>query len=618
MKRTKLGIISLCVSLLLVMMTGCVSINISTESSNSQQNKDIVSEKESLEQDTTNSNITIVYTNDVHSYIDNVVKDDDGNVIGDGLRFSKIAAMVNDMRDAGENVLLVDAGDEIQGDIYGAMDEGQTIIDIMKATGYQLATPGNHDFDYGVIQFLKLAETAGFPYVTCNFHSTKTKEIIFTDSYIFDIAGKKVAFVGVTTPEVITSSTPTYFQDETGEFIYTVDGLDDANDLYTSLQNAIDKVRDDVDYVIGIGHVGVGMDMAKKGLDSRTVIANVAGLDAFIDGHSHTTMESEAVKDKDGKDVILTQTGCYLNAVGVMTISEDGNVSTKLVNDYDREDEKVASLEKEWIDSINSQMSEKIGVLENTLYISNPDNKAERWIRAKELNAGDFVADSVYWFFNEKLDMDCDIVLQNGGGIRSDIEKGDLTYATVKQVEPFGNMICLISATGQQIVDALEKGAIVSGEWDDEWNIPAENGGFMQVAGMTYTIDTTVPSSVEDDGNGMFIGVNGDYRVRDVQVYNKESGQYEPIELDKNYNLGGLNYILRNNGNGLSMFEKDELLVDYVGQDYVILAEYVKSFGTNPEDTIVNTQNSPLMKYDGYMLDYDNPLGAGRINIIME
>ena len=221
------------------------------------------------------SAITIVYTNDVHSYIDNVVTDEEGNILGNGFRFSKIAAMVEDMKADGGNVLLVDAGDEIQGDIYGAMDEGETIINLMKATGYQLATPGNHDFDYGVMQLLKLAENAGFPYVTCNFHATDGSETTFSNSSIFDIGGKKVAFVGVTTPETMLSSTPVYFQDEKGEFIYTIDGLSDANDLYASVQNAVDEVKDQVDYVIGIGHLGVGIDETKKGWDSKSVIAKL-------------------------------------------------------------------------------------------------------------------------------------------------------------------------------------------------------------------------------------------------------------------------------------------------------------------------------------------------------
>ena len=567
--------------------------------------------------DSEESDITIVYTNDVHSYIDNVVTDDEGNVIGDGLRFSKIAAMVNDMRAAGENVLLVDAGDEIQGDIYGAIDEGETIIKIMNETGYQLAAPGNHEFDYGVSRLFQLAEKADFSYVTCNFHSTETKEKIFPDTYTFDIGEKKVAFVGISTPGTMTSSSPVYFQNEKGEFIYTFDGIKDAAELYSSVQNAIDNVRDSVDYVIALGHVGVGLDEIKKGWDSKSIIGNVSGLDAFIDGHSHTTMEGEIVQDKDGKDVVLTQTGNYLKSVGLMTISSDGTISTKLVNDYDKEDEKVASLEKEWIEDVASQLNEKIGVLENDLYITDPE-RTKRLVRSQEVNLGDFVSDSVYWYFNENLDINCDVAIANGGGIRNEIPKGDLTYMSVKQTQPFGNMICLILATGQQIVDALELGAYLVGDIGDDGVTPAESGGFLQVAGLSYTIDTSVPSSVETDENEMFQGVSGEYRVKDVQIYNKEEGKYEPIDLDKTYQIGGINYILRNSGNGMSMFADNELVVDYVGQDYVILAEYVESFAKEGEFSVVNTKNSPLSKYDGYLLDYEKPSGAGRIQIILE
>lgn len=564
-----------------------------------------------------NNDITIIYTNDVHSYIANVVKDENENIIGDGLRLSKVAAMVSDMRADGENVLLVDAGDEIQGDIYGAMDEGETIIDIMNAAGYQLATPGNHDFDYGVFQLMKLVDKAQFPYITCNFHSTKSKEKTFADSYVFEIAGKKVAFVGISTPETITSSTPVYFQDESGEFIYTVDGLKDKTDLYTAVQNAIDNVREDADYVIALGHLGVAMETTKKGWDSRTVIANVSGLDAFIDGHSHTFIDGEMVKDKSGKEVLLTQTGYYLNSVGRMTITEDGAISTELIKDYDREDETVAAKEKAWIDEIDEKMSEKAAVLENPMYIGNPEKPEERWIRAMEMNLGDLAADSIYWFFNERIGLGCDIAIQNGGAIRSPMDKGDITGFSLKQVEPFGNMICVITATGQQIVDALEMGASVSGDWDDEWNTPAENGGFIHAAGLSYTIDTSVESSVVTDSDDMFNGVEGDYRVKDVKVYNKETGEYEPIELDKEYQLAGTNYILRNSGNGLSMFADDKMTADYVGLDYVILSEYVKSFSGDGEYPVVNTKNSPLNAYDGYLLDYENPLGAGRINILL-
>lgn len=628
-KISKVTSILMTAILTTVMLTGCVTVKINTSETpagaNAEQSDEVAesvadNEAENIEnEDTTQSdagNITIVYTNDVHSYIDNVVKDSDGNITGDGLRFSKIAAMVNDMKAAGENVLLVDAGDEIQGNIYGAMDEGSTIIDIMNAAGYDLATPGNHDFDYGVITLLKLAEKAEFQYISCNFHSSKSKEIVFPATKTYEMDGKKIAFIGVTTPETITSSTPIYFQDENGEFIYEVDGTADAEDLYTSVQSAIDSVSDEADYVIALGHVGVGIDEKKSGISSEDIIANTVGLSAFIDGHSHTTLEGSKITDKEGNEVVLTQTGNYLAAVGVMTIGEDGSISTELVNDYEREEDSVAEIEKQWIQDIDDRMSEKIGTLDTTLYINNPNDGSQRLIRSQELNAGDFCADAFYWFFNEQLELKCDVAIQNGGGVRSQIEQGDVTYRDAKQVEPFGNMVCLISATGQQIVDALEMGVTSIGEWDDEWNIPAENGGFMHVAGLCYTVDASIKSSVETDDNGLFKAVNGDYRVGDVKVYNRESGEYEPIDLNKEYQLGGINYILRNGGNGLSMFSDNELSIDYVGQDYVILSEYIKNFAQEDGYARINTLNSPLAGYEGYMIDYENPLGAGRINII--
>ena len=484
----------------------------------------------------------------------------------------------------------------------------------MSATGYDLATPGNHDFDYGVINFLKLAEAADFQYVTCNFHSTKSKEVVLPAYQIVQMGNRKVAFIGITTPETITSSTPVYFQDENGEFIYTVDGIAKAEDLYTSVQNAIDSVRDEADVVVALGHVGIGMTERNKGISCEDIIKNTTGLDAFISGHSHTVIDN-MITDKTGHEVLLTQTGNYLNNVGILTIAEDGTVSAELISDYSREDESVAALESEWITAIDEKMGEKIADLDTTLYINDSEVENRRVVRAQETNLGDFSADSVYWFFNERVGLQCDVVLQNGGGIRAQIPSGDITYIDAKKVNPFGNMVCIIEATGQQIVDALEMGVISIGQWDEEWDAPLESGGFMQVAGIKYTIDASVPSGVAKDESDMFQTVNGEYRVKDVMVYNRESGEYEPIDLDKTYNLGGINYILRNGGNGLGMFEDDELVIDYVGQDYVILAEYIKSFGQDGKMAKVNTKNSPLASYSGYLLDYENPNGAGRITI---
>jgi len=560
--------------------------------------------------------IVIVYTNDTHSHIANEVRGEDGTVIGDGLRFSKVAAIVNDMKQKGQNVLLVDAGDELQGDVYGAFDEGASIIDIMNETGYVLATPGNHDFDYGIGRFFQVTEKAGYEYISCNFVSTVTDETVFEGSRIFEIGGKKIAFVGISTPEIITSSTPVYFQDENGEYIYTVRGYDNSEDLYLSVQNEVDEVKDEVDYVIALAHVGSGMDEKQAGWSSEDIISHTTGIDAFISGHSHSTIEEVMVKNREGKDVLLTQTGNYLAAVGVMTITSDGRISSKLITEYGTEDENVAKLEKDVIQQTNDELNEKIGTLETPLFINNPTDDKQRLIRSREMNLGDFTADSVYWYFNQKLGVDCDIAVCNGGGIRAQIETGDLSYMSAKSVEPFGNMVCLTEASGQEIIDALEMGTELINIWDEEWNAPAENGGFLQVAGILFTVDGKVKSNIVKDSDGMFKSVDGEYRVKDVKVYNRDNGQYEPIDTEKIYTIGGADYLLRNSGNGLKMFGDNPIIIDHIALDYMILAEYIQSFAKDGDYAKVCTINSPLMAYKGYLLNYESPYGSGRINII--
>lgn len=599
-----------------LLVVGCGQNNVVVDAN---VDNPVVDENSSGTDISTELPITIVYTNDVHSHIDNTKTNENEEEVP-GLRYSTIAKMVQDMKDEGREVLLVDAGDEVSGCGYGSYDEGESIIGLMNAAGYDIATLGNHEFDYGMFQMFKLTDSAEYPYITCNFHclDESMESEPFEPYKIVELGGKKIAFVGVTTPEAITSSTPTYFQNEQGEFIYVIDGQDDPNDMFETVQATIDEIRDDVDYVIGLGHVGIGIDEQRNHVSSYDLIANVSGFNAFIDGHSHSLDAEDWVEDKDGNMVLLTQTGSYLATVGVMEISADGTFSAKLVSEFEGQDPEVAKLEDELIKKIDDLWGEKIASLDTKLYDSNPDDDRQRLVRAQETNLGDFTADAFYWYFNESAGLDCDIAIQNGGGIRTYIDAGDVTLGDVKNTSPFGNMLCLVSASGQQIKDALELGATVAGEWDVDNNMPAENGGFLQVAGLRYTIDTTIPCSVVVDNNGLFVSVDGEYRVRDIEVYNREKGIYEPLDLEKQYNVSGQNFNLRNNGNGLSMFAECEMVVDYAGQDYDILIDYMKSFTKTGESCVVNTENSPLSAYENYQLDYENPAGAGRISIIME
>ena len=561
--------------------------------------------------------VTILYTNDVHTYINNQETDEEGNVTK-LLSYASVAALKTELESEGKNVILVDAGDHSQGTAFGGMDEGKSIINIMNATGYDLATLGNHEFDYGMFRAFAIMDEANFPYLSCNFYTTEDGNLVLPASQIFEIGGNKIAFIGISTPETITKSTPTYFMDETGtDYIYGFYSADDGSDLYCAVQAAIDDVRDEADYVIALGHLGV--DISSAPYRSTDVIEHVSGLDAFIDGHSHTVLESEEVTDAEGNTVVLSQTGCYLGSIGEMTISTDGTITTQLITEYEGRDELVDAFEQEWIDDVNGKLGEEIATLDNMLYIMDPENPDQRIIRAMETNLGDLNADAYYYYFNEVQGVDCDLALCNGGGIRSNVEPGAMTYLTAKTVNPFGNVACMVESTGQDILDALEMGARKVGLIDEETGAIAEVGGFMQCAGITYEIDTTVASEVELDDNNVWQGSPANYRVKNVTVYNKETGEYEPLDIDKTYNVAGINYLLRNQGDGLAMFADNVCVVDYVDEDYLVLSEYIKSFAANDEGMAeVNTANSPLASYDGYLLDYENPFGAGRISIIVE
>ena len=552
--------------------------------------------------------IKILYTTDIQGYIANQ-KEDENKYISPLLRLNNLAAYKKKLIDENNNVLLFDAGDEIQGSVYGSLDKGVEMIKILNKVGYDLAVPGNHDFDFGMAGFNRIVNDANYPFISCNFRSLENNKNIFDSSKIFNIGGKKIGVVGVCTPESITASTPKFFQNDKDEYIYTFDGIKDRNDLYNSVQKAINEIRNDVDYLIILGHLGVGIDAEKAGIRSIDVINNTTGIDAFIDGHSHTVVENKIVKTKDNKDCILTQTGCYLDGIGEMTINKDG-ISTRLIKDissYSVNDVKI--MEDSLIQSITNNLNNKIAKLEKPLLVTSSDNLKQRLVRARETNLGDFTSDSVYWYLNMEKELNCDIALTNGGGIRANLLAGDITYLDAKTVEPYGNQVCLIKTKGINIKNALEMGVTVLEKWDTEWNTPAENGGFLQVSGMKFEIDCSVKSSVKTDDHGMFLSVDGDYRVKNVMVYNKSTKAYENLDLNKEYYVGGINYILRNSGNGLSMFKDSENVVDYVGEDYMILANYMASFKSSNGDVVVNNLNSPLKKYENYLLDYENPAG---------
>ena len=548
------------------------------------------------------SEVTILYTNDVHTYIDKQAPE---------LTYAAIAALKQSYQNAGKKVLLVDAGDHVQGTAYGSMDQGASIIELMNAAGYDAATPGNHEFDYGMDRAKELMRDADFPYLSCNWVDLRTNLRVLPEIKVFVRGGVRIAFVGITTPETFTKSTPAYFMNKAQtKYIYDILGGEDGQKLYSAVQKAVDKAKCLADVVIGLGHLGV--DPSSSPWTSEEVIAHTTGFDAFIDGHSHTVMENKQVADASGRMVTLTQTGSYFANVGEMTIAPDGTISTRLVSTYDQEDVAVAAEQAAWVSSVDEMLGEKIAVADTKFYITDPAT-GKRRIRSGETNLGDFVADGIYTYFNEVEQLHCDIAIMNGGGIRTDVAAGYWTFKTCKQVSPFGNVACLMSVTGKQIQDALEFAARFAGE-DGK-----ENGGFLQVAGATYEIHTDIPNTVQTDEKNVWIGsATGTPRVQNVKIYDKASGSYLPLDPGATYALAGMNYTLRNLGDGFAMFDGAELIKDYVSEDYLVMSTYAMIFDGADAAGLphLSSANSPLAAYPGYLLNYEQPYGAGRITIL--
>lgn len=532
----------------------------------------VCGEPEQLEKD-----VVVLFTSDVHCGIDQ------------GFGYAGLAAIRQSMEDAGNHVVLVDNGDSVQGEPIGTMTTGEALIELMNVVGYDLAIPGNHEFDYGMDRFLELTEKADFPYISANFN--KDGELVFAPYLVKEFDGVKIAFVGITTPKTITTSTPKYFQDEDGNFIYGFMQDESGEKLYAAVQSAVDAAREEgAAYVIALGHLG--NEQACEPWTYADVIGNTTGIDALLDGHSHDTDQVEMV-NKDGQTVLRSGCGTKLAGVGCLRIGKDGKLSTELFLWNNKTDAPTLlgihndadAAVKSAKDALGDKLSEVVAKTAVELTINDPvatkdDGSPIRIVRRAETNLGDLCADAYRELSGAQ------IAFVNGGGIRTSIKEGDITLNDILKVHPFGNAMCVIEATGQQILDALEWGARA---------VPSESGGFLQVSGLSYEIHTYIESSAKADENTMFAGVEGEYRVKNVMVGG------EPLELDKTYTLASHNYMLKNGGDGFSMFAGCNVLQDEVMLDNQVLINYI----TGVLDGVVGQE-------------YADPYGAGRIIAVEE
>ena len=526
------------------------------------------------EEDGTDGDIVILYTSDVHCGID------------EGFGYAGVQQIRESLTARGDTVLLVDDGDAFQGEPVGTMTRGQAILDLMNKLKYDVVIPGNHDFDYGMEQFLSLTEQADFPYISCNFNHEG--ELVFEPYLMKEVNGTKIAFVGVTTPETLTSSTPKYFQNAEGEFVYGFCQDETGEALYHAVQEAVDSARDEgADVVIVLAHLGNAEE--SRPWNYADVISNTTGIDVMLDGHSHDT-DQVTMKNKDGQDVLRSACGTKLACVGYCRITPEGKISCGLYNWNNAESApELLGIQNEMSEAVSNateeldaKLGEAVAATEVSLTINDPtetdaEGKPIRMVRRAETNLGDLVADA----FRDQSG--ADIALIGGGGIRDSIGAGDVTLNDILKVNPFGNYLTVIEVTGQQILDALEWGSR---------SVPSEDGGFLQVSGLSYEIDASVESSCRKDEDGMFAGIEGERRVRNVLVNG------EPIDPEGSYALAGVDYWLLNKGDGFSMFEGAKVLQDRVKLDNQVLIDY-----------ITQTLGGVIGR------EYEDPYGQGRIVI---
>lgn len=504
----------------------------------------------------TTDDIVILYTNDVHCGIE------------ENIGYAGLVAYKEAMEEKTPHVTLVDCGDAIQGDFIGLTSQGSYIVDIMNEAEYDFAVLGNHEFDYGMEQLENLIEEADAQYLGCNITYAGEGENVLSDLKPYDIeeyGDISVAFIGVSTPESITSSTPTYFMED-GEYVYDFASKSDGEELYACVQGYVDECKKaGADYVVLLTHLGDAEEYAPY--SSVDLAQETDGVDVILDGHAHSTIPCMVEENKEGEEVLISSTGTKLANIGQLVITSDGNITTSLISSYAKKDAEMETFIAKINGTYEEDLKKKIATSDVALSCYSEDGI--RLIRTRETGIGNFCADAY------RTVAGADIGVVNGGGIRADLPAGDITYQNLFEVHPFGNTLCMVNATGQEILDFLEMCyRNVLPETAENGQAIGEDGSFQQVSGLKFTIDTSVESSVVVDENEMFLSVEGERRVKDVLVQN-EAGMYVPMEPEAVYKVASHNYLMKEGGSGYSMFMDNELLIDEGMADYQVLVEYM-------------------------------------------
>ena len=483
--------------------------------------------------------VVILYENDVHCAVEG---------------YSKLAAMKNELSETYTNVGVVSVGDFVQGGTLGAVSKGEYIVNLINRVGYDAIALGNHEFDYQLPRLNELNAMSNTKFISCNFQKIGEDKSYFEPYTIVSYGNVDVAYIAITTPETLSSSSPAQFTNDKGELIYT---FNEAT-LYDVVQTNINAAKTaGADYVIALSHIGY--DESGNLADITDVIENTDGFDVVLDAHSHSVIEEKVIKDKSGDDVLLTSTGTKFEYIGKLTI-KDGVFDTELVEveSYTKTDPTVDAYITEINESYAQLGNRKIG--ESKVEFITHDKDGNRLVRNAETNLGDFCSDAL------RVMTDADMSFVNGGGLRAPMASGEVTFNDIFSVFPFNNQIVTAEISGQILIDFLETAMM---------NYPEEDGSFPHMSGVTFSVNKSIPSSVKVDGNGFFEKVDGAYRVYNVKVLDKTSGEYKALDHNGKYVLAGFNYFLLDFGGGMTMF-KDAKILDAEGTlDVELLESYI-------------------------------------------
>lgn len=499
--------------------------------------------------------VVVLHTNDVHvSYEDNIGYD--------GLALYK-----KELEEQYDHVLLIDAGDAIQGAPIGSISKGAEVIKMMNRIGYDLAVPGNHEFDFGFEVLDDCSEKLRCGYTCANFCTTGG-EPVFKPWRILEAGDLKIGFIGVVTPDTFTKTTIKDILNEVGEPMYDFMADETGEKLTTALQKYIDEVRDaGADYVILVSHLGNNEAVTEQ-FSCDAVVKKLAGLDMVIDGHSHEVYNRTAT-DRDGKEIPIAQTGTKMKTIGQLTIYRDGRLEETLVDEVPRpenlafetvtrggKERYVDHQMKEFLDGITASYSDvmerRIGELSYDMIVRDKDSRDIS--RVEENSLCEMVADAYRSICGTQT------ALVNAGSVRNNLEAGVVTYNSILNVLPYSNDVISVKVTGQMILDALEFGV---------WALPNKSARFPQVSGISFKVNRNIDSSVRVDDHNQFICVDGEYRVSDVMI-----GE-EPLDVGREYTLAGTSYLL-NGGDGYTMFKEADILSMTMLSDNEVLIRYIE------------------------------------------